>query len=58
MLLSMQSSVWVCLCGLIWVRVALGNTAWPELLFNAALLGDVFVPATVCLFDLAEFVML
>lgn len=50
--------VQVCLGGLIWVRVALGNTAWPELLFNTALIGDVFMPATVCVFDLGEFVML
>lgn len=50
--------VLVCLRGLIWVRVALGNTARPELFFNAAVIGDVFMPTTVCVFDLAELIML
>lgn len=45
-------------CGLIWVHVALGNRAWPELFFNTALIGHVFMPAMVRLFDLAEFVTL
>lgn len=35
-----------------WVFVALRNTALPELLFNTALIGDVFMLAEVCMFDL------
>lgn len=41
-----------------WVCVALGNTALPELFFNTSLIADVLMLAEVCLFDLAEFIML